>query len=384
MFKYLLFLLLFSTNVWAVDLKISQLTADTSPTSDDLIMTVNDPGGTPASRKVTLANIFAAIGSMGTTVPYTIGGTGLTAAADDNVMVGSGIGWQSKAITTCTGTGKAVTYDASSNAFGCNTVLQTVPGSDTYMLFNDGGALGADSGAVYNKTTDSLTLLGTITAQSIVGSGTAAGAYTFAEATANGSNYIKLKAADSRSSDVTIVIDGTDGTTITFPAVTGTLATLDSPTFTTFLKLPQGTGPTVDAAGKIAIDTTNDQLDYYGGAKRVLSYIHSKSFVIDAATSTADYVVWRAPYAVTITAIHVLTTGGTNVIGGLDEGDSNGANIVAVDSDITGTAGTMAADDGTLTNPTIASGGTVNWHTTSVSGTNTSLMVTFEYTIDAT
>ena len=38
------------------DLKISGLTADASPTSDDLIPTVNDPGGTPANRKVTLAN----------------------------------------------------------------------------------------------------------------------------------------------------------------------------------------------------------------------------------------------------------------------------------------------------------------------------------------
>lgn len=38
------------------DQKITALTADTSPTSDDLIVTVNDPGGTPANRRVTLAN----------------------------------------------------------------------------------------------------------------------------------------------------------------------------------------------------------------------------------------------------------------------------------------------------------------------------------------
>lgn len=38
------------------DTKLSALTADASPTSDDLIYTVNDPGGTPASRKVTIAN----------------------------------------------------------------------------------------------------------------------------------------------------------------------------------------------------------------------------------------------------------------------------------------------------------------------------------------
>ena len=43
------------------DSKISALTADTSPTSDDLIVTVNDPGGTPANKKVTLANLFFAM-----------------------------------------------------------------------------------------------------------------------------------------------------------------------------------------------------------------------------------------------------------------------------------------------------------------------------------
>jgi hypothetical protein len=34
------------------------LTADTAPSSDDLILTVNDPAGTPANRKVTIANLF--------------------------------------------------------------------------------------------------------------------------------------------------------------------------------------------------------------------------------------------------------------------------------------------------------------------------------------
>lgn len=36
--------------------KITELTADTTPTSDDVIATVTDPAGTPASRKTTLAN----------------------------------------------------------------------------------------------------------------------------------------------------------------------------------------------------------------------------------------------------------------------------------------------------------------------------------------
>jgi predicted RecA/RadA family phage recombinase len=39
------------------DTKISQLTLDAAPTGDDVIATVNDPGGTPASRKVTLDSL---------------------------------------------------------------------------------------------------------------------------------------------------------------------------------------------------------------------------------------------------------------------------------------------------------------------------------------
>jgi hypothetical protein len=39
------------------DKKVTEFTADTSPTTDDLIDTVNDPGGTPANKKVTLADL---------------------------------------------------------------------------------------------------------------------------------------------------------------------------------------------------------------------------------------------------------------------------------------------------------------------------------------
>lgn len=40
--------------------KITALTADTAPTSDDLVVSVNDPSGTPRNRKVTLSDLFAA------------------------------------------------------------------------------------------------------------------------------------------------------------------------------------------------------------------------------------------------------------------------------------------------------------------------------------
>ena len=41
------------------DKKVSELTAITNLSGDDLLLVVNDPLGTPASRKITVSNLFA-------------------------------------------------------------------------------------------------------------------------------------------------------------------------------------------------------------------------------------------------------------------------------------------------------------------------------------
>ena len=57
------------------DQKLTALTENTAPSTDDIIYMVDDPGGTPASRKVTIANsiyknpyCFRAYASGGTTL----------------------------------------------------------------------------------------------------------------------------------------------------------------------------------------------------------------------------------------------------------------------------------------------------------------------------
>lgn len=47
------------------DQKTTQLTADATPTGDDLVMTVHDPGGSPVNRKVTLTELAAALIALG-------------------------------------------------------------------------------------------------------------------------------------------------------------------------------------------------------------------------------------------------------------------------------------------------------------------------------
>jgi hypothetical protein len=106
------------------------------------------------------------------------------------------------------------------------------------------------------------------------------------------------------------------------------------------------------------------------------------SFVIATPTASSDYSLTSFPANITIQEIRVLCTGGTNLVGGLDEADANGGSPVAVDSDITATAGTTATDDGSLTNATIDADDILQWHTTSISGTPTSVTVTIYYTED--
>jgi len=75
------------------------------------------------------------------------------------------------------------------------------------------------------------------------------------------------------------------GVTSAIQTQLGLKSPLADPVFTGSLALPQGASPTVDAAGEIAVDTTSDQLIYYGGAKRVLTGFQYPSFSL--ATSTA-------------------------------------------------------------------------------------------------
>lgn len=188
--------------------KISALTADTAPTADDLVVTVNDPGGTPATRKATITNFTKAIpavigdsGSGGTKglVPAPAAGDAAASKflkADGTFAVPSGTGAETGAnsdITSMDGLTGALENPtqvifpeaAAPSTPGANRVtlyakadgllyskddagLETVVtggggggtpgGSDTQVQFNDASAFGGDAGLTYNKTTDILTI----------------------------------------------------------------------------------------------------------------------------------------------------------------------------------------------------------------------------------
>lgn len=112
--------------------------------------------------------------------------------------------------------------------------------------------------------------------------------------------------------DHTFITDGTGDGEIVLPNDSIGPAEIDSTTgvydfgSVTSFELPNAAGPTVDAAGESAIDTTSDQFVYYGGAKRVLHYTRHECVVVENLAAADDnYEIWMANDAVTITGIGV-------------------------------------------------------------------------------
>lgn len=69
--------------------KITDLPVDASPTSDDLVVTVNSPGGTPANRRVTLANLITKGHGLGEGIVQVSGGLFVVVTAPSGLLVGT-------------------------------------------------------------------------------------------------------------------------------------------------------------------------------------------------------------------------------------------------------------------------------------------------------
>jgi hypothetical protein len=131
-------------------------------TSGTLAVTTTLSGVVHGNGSGFTASNVALASEVSGTLPIANGGTNLTAAVDDNVMVGNGTTWQSKGLTDCAGATNAVTYSTATNNFGCNTIAGgggTPAGSNTQVQFNSSGSFGADSNFTYsNSGTRTITL----------------------------------------------------------------------------------------------------------------------------------------------------------------------------------------------------------------------------------
>lgn len=140
--------------------------------------------------------------------------------------------------------------------------------------------------------------------------------------------------------------------------------------------VPNGAAPTSDAAGEVAVDTTDDQFQYYGAAKRVLPYTYERCFTVQSPTATDDNVPIFSPVdAITVTGVYCRAQGGTSVGITISDG-TNAFEEVVCDSD-------GQADDGSITNATFTANERMEFDTGTVTGTVDWNNVCIRYSVDS-
>lgn len=140
-----------------------------------------------------------------------------------------------------------------------------------------------------------------------------------------------------------------------------------------------GCGVAID--GEICINTaaTSSALIFQSNTTHVLVSTSSKGIFYENATSTDDFSIWRFDRAATLTKVCYLAEGGTNWIGQLQEYDSNGDSPSDTQaSDTTALAGINKCNT-SFSNAVIDAGDWIGPKTTSVSGTNTNMRITWYF-----
>lgn len=136
-----------------------------------------------------------------------------------------------------------------------------------------------------------------------------------------------------------------------------------------------GTSPTVDTPGQIKIDTTKDQLLYYGTALRTIVYDDRQCLTIQSPNGTThdDVPIFSLPYGFTVTDMRCYASGGTSVQITLNDG-SNNLDTMTCDTD-------GADDDGSIANATFNADEQMWLDTGTVTGTVNFVNFCFSYTI---
>lgn len=140
-------------------------------------------------------------------------------------------------------------------------------------------------------------------------------------------------------------------------------------------EVPNGTGPTVNAAGEVGVDTTDDQFVYYGGAARVLPYEFEKCVALEDPVDADDNIPFYFPRnAITITDVYCEVDGGTSIALTISDG-TNALEAITCDGD-------GAEDDGSIANGTFTALERMEFDLGSASGTSTWLAFCITYTVD--
>ena len=106
-----------------------------------------------------------------------------------------------------------------------------------------------------------------------------------------------------------------------------------------------------------------------------------KAVIIETPTGADAFLLWKAPYDLTVTDIDCIIGGTTNAVVDINECTSAGASCASVDAAITCDAD-GAADDGSFSNGTIDAGDWMSIDIDSISDTPDYVSVTITYTVD--
>ena len=155
------------------DVKISELTAAEAATSDDLVVIVDDPAGTPSTKKLTISELATAVagdklplagGTMTGAIVFGTGGQNLNVGSFDNstsgyngisltCAVGYELNWQGGHLSSSASAG-ATNYDILCDSsitlaagkrltFGDATYIETAPAVDTPAVVEGTGGAGS-------------------------------------------------------------------------------------------------------------------------------------------------------------------------------------------------------------------------------------------------
>lgn len=145
-------------------------------------------------------------------------------------------------------------------------------------------------------------------------------------------------------------------------------------------EIPNGAGPTVDAAGEVAVDTTDDQLIFYGGAKRVIPYRQTKCIVVENLVAGDDNVpVFVFDKAATLAETSCYTTSTTIPSYTLEDNSGNAVTGSGTCVNSTSTATWTATTSGN----TFVAGETLRFDTGTAADAATWTTICVAYTEDA-
>lgn len=153
----------------------------------------------------------------------------------------------------------------------------------------------------------------------------------------------------------------------------------------TSLETVNGASPTVDAIGEFALDTTDDQLVYYGAEKRVITYHHPRSATIPltVTTDSNNISIGSFPYAVTLKSVGCSYVGTTApaLIANFTLTYGNGTAFTHTSPTCVNqtTAETWQA----ITTGTLAAGQRVFYNITNAATANYTYELSYDYMVDA-